>query len=172
MTGSDDILIALRRITRAIDLHSKQLERAAGLTVPQLLILNAISREGGLPVSALARRVSLSQGTVTSVLDRLERRGYVTRTRGSADRRVVGISMTGTGREVLSRAPGMLQAEFVARYERLPDWEQSMLVAAVQRIAALMDAADVDAAPILQLGEIDGTDTPPESLVPSTRKAH
>jgi DNA-binding MarR family transcriptional regulator len=167
MTDSDQILVALRRITRAIDLYSKRLERRAGLTVPQLLILKSVARESDLPVSTLARRVSLSQGTVTSVLDRLEQRGYVARTRGTTDRRVVGISLTGAGREILARAPGMLQADFVARYQQLPEWEQNMLLAAVQRIAELMDAEDVDAAPILQVGELEGAGPPADPLLAS-----
>ncbi len=159
---SDEILISLRRIMRAIDLHSKRLERQAGLTVPQLLILHAISRAGRLPVSAIAREVSLSQGTVTSVLDRLEHRGLILRSRDSADRRVVSISLTGTGRHAVEEAPGLLQQEFVDRYDTLPDWEQKMLAASVQRIAALMDADEVSAAPILEVGEID-----PETAIKS-----
>jgi DNA-binding MarR family transcriptional regulator len=163
---SDEILVSLRRIMRAIDLHSKQLERQVGLTVPQLLILHAIARAGHLPVSAIAREVSLSHGTVTSVLDRLEKRGHVARQRDNRDRRVVSVTLTPTGRTILGKAPGLLQENFVARYSRLPDWEQKMLAAAVQRIATLMDAGAVDAGPILQAGELEPS-TPPGGREPS-----
>jgi hypothetical protein len=54
----------------------------------------------------------------------------------------------------LRSAPSLLQEEFVARFEQLEGWEQKMLTAAVERIAAIMDAEAVDASPILQVGDI------------------
>jgi DNA-binding MarR family transcriptional regulator len=152
---SRDILIALRRIMRAIDLHSKRLERRAGLTVPQILLLQALDEAGSLPVSELARRVSLSQATVTSILDRLERKGLLARSRGAQDRRMVLVALTPDGRERMQHLPGLLQEDFVSRFDRLETWEQSMLTAAVQRIASILDAEEVDASPILQVGEIE-----------------
>ncbi|MEJ8567727.1 MarR family winged helix-turn-helix transcriptional regulator [Elongatibacter sediminis] len=160
---SDEILVSLRRIMHRIDLHSKQLQRTSGLTVPQLLILHSVARAGSLPVSAIAREVSLSQGTVTSVLDRLEKRGYLVRRRDSPDRRVVTVSLTGAGKQAVEEAPGLLQEDFVDRYDRLPDWEQKMLAAAVERIASLMDAETMDAAPILEAGTIDPAADPPDA---------
>ena len=151
---SKEILVALRRIMRAIDLHSKQLEKQAGLTVPQILVMQAIDESGQLPVSEIARQVALSQATVTSVLDRLEKKGFVKRARSSKDRRVVSVSLTVAGSTCVDNAPDLLQEDFVARFDQLESWEQKMLTAAVERIAALMDAEQVDASPILQVGEI------------------
>lgn len=75
MQTHDQVLIALRQIIRAIDLHSKKLERESGLTGPQLLIMQIIHEEGPVTSSVLARSVSLSQATVTTILDRLEKKG-------------------------------------------------------------------------------------------------
>jgi len=152
--ASTDILIALRRIMRAIDLHSKKLEHSAGLTVPQILILQTVAEAGQPGVSEIARRVSLSQATVTSVVDRLVRKDLVTRNRSEKDRRVVRIALTTKGIVQLRDAPGLLQEEFVSRFGALEPWEQKMLTAAVERIASIMDAETVDASPILQTGEI------------------
>lgn len=164
--ASTDILIALRRIMRAIDLHSKKLEHSAGLTVPQILILQTVADAGQLGVSQIARRVSLSQATVTSVVDRLVRKNLVTRKRSEKDRRVVSVALTGHGEAQLEDAPGLLQEEFVNRFGTLEPWEQKMLTAAVERIASLMDAETVDASPILQTGDIlpqNNGDKPPTS---------
>ena len=152
--ASTDILTALRRIMRAIDLHSKKLEHSVGLTVPQILILQTVGEAGSLGVSEIARRISLSQATVTSVIDRLVRKELVTRDRNTSDRRVVSIALTEKGAEQLEDAPGLLQEEFVTRFGALEPWEQKMLTAAVERIASIMDAETVDASPILQVGEI------------------
>lgn len=139
---------------RAVDLHSKKLERQAGLTVPQILIMQSVRDAGSPRVSDIAREVSLSQATVTSVLDRLEKKGYVRRGRHPDDRRAVSITLTPQGEARVRDAPDLLQEDFVARFEKLEPWEQKMLASAVQRIASLMDAHEVDASPILQFGEI------------------
>lgn len=151
---SREILVALRRIMRAIDLHSKKLERSAGLTVPQILVLQALEEGGSLPVGEIARRVSLSQATVTSILDRLGRKDMLHRARDDRDRRVVTVSLTPAGADRVRHLPGLLQEDFVSRFESLEPWEQAMLTSAVQRIAAILDADGVDASPILQIGEI------------------
>ena len=84
----------------------------------------------------------------------LIRKDLVRRTRDNTDRRVVSVSLTRRGMEQLDRAPGLLQEEFINRFDTLEPWEQKMLTAAVERIAAIMDAEAVDASPILQTGDI------------------
>ena len=145
---------------RAIDLHSKRLEKQVGLTVPQLLVMQELLVAGDLSGSHIARRINLSQATVTSVLDRLEAKGLVQRSRHSSDRRVVSICLTTEGRRQVENAPGLLQEQFVERFGRLEPWEQKMLTSSVERIAALMDAGKVDASPILQIGELLPEDAP------------
>jgi len=70
---ADQVIIALRRVIRAVDLHSRNLMESHGLTSPQALILKAL-QDGRLNAGELASRVSLSQGTVTDILNRLELR--------------------------------------------------------------------------------------------------
>ncbi|MDE3181351.1 MAG: MarR family transcriptional regulator, partial [Acidobacteriota bacterium] len=50
-------------------------------------VLEALLHKGPLPVSALGRKVPLSSGSMTAVVDRLERRGWVKRGFAAADRR-------------------------------------------------------------------------------------
>lgn len=154
MKDYDEILISLRRIIRAADLHSQKLMRESGLTVPQVLVMTAIKREGAPSTSTLARCISVSQATMTRIIDRLERAGLVRRDKSTTDKRVVNVSLTGTGRKKLESAPEPLQAEFLRKYRQLEDWEQQMLKSSLLRIAKMMDAADIDAAPILQAGSI------------------
>ena len=72
------------------------------------------------------------------MIDRLERRGLVNRLRSTRDRRCVLAALTDHGRVLAEAAPDLLQPEFIRDYERLPDWERNMLVAALQRVAELM----------------------------------
>ena len=154
MKDYDDILISLRRIMRAADLHSQKLMKESGLTAPQLLVMQAIEKEGSPSTSSLARSIAVSQATMTRIIDRLERAGLVRREKSSTDKRVVNISLTDTGRTKLESAPEPLQAEFLREFRKLEDWEQQMLKSSLLRIARMMDAQDIDAAPILQVGAI------------------
>ena len=66
-----DMLVSLRKITQAITLHSRDLSRRYGLTGPQLTILSEIANHQTLSVTELARYISLSQATVTDILNRV-----------------------------------------------------------------------------------------------------
>jgi len=159
----EEVLIALRRLIRATDLHSKKLVKLASVTGPQLLLLQILAGKNNLTISQLARDMSLSQATVTSILDRLQKRQLIERVRSSSDKRKVHPRLTESGRELLAKAPRGLQDNFVNRFRALDDWEQSMIIASLQRIAEMMGATQVDASPFLDVGELDrGVSEPPK----------
>lgn len=154
MRDYDDVLVSLRRITRAIDLQSKRLEKQAGLTTSQLLVMEAIQKLGNPSPSAIAREVVLSQATVTSLLDRLVKHGLVERHKNLQDKRQVSITLTSAGEERLNDAPELLQAGFLREFRKLPDWQRSSLIASLQHIAYMMDAEELDASPVLDVGDL------------------
>ncbi|WP_307726788.1 MarR family winged helix-turn-helix transcriptional regulator [Thalassolituus sp.] len=151
----EEVLIALRRIIRATDLHSRQLSKTAGLTSPQLLVLQTLQRHEELTVGEIATKVSLSQATVTTIIDRLEKRNFVKRERGSTDKRKVYVYLTDDAHQALLDAPKPLQDSFVQQFQDLRDWEQSMILASLERVAYMMDAQHIDASPVLDLGQLD-----------------
>ncbi|TGD73024.1 MarR family transcriptional regulator [Mangrovimicrobium sediminis] len=152
----EEVLIALRRVIRATDLHSKHLSKTTGLTAPQILLMQAIrNSEGNTTIGDLAGEVSLSQATVTNIIDRLERRGYVFRERSQQDRRKVHACLTDQGLQVLQEAPMPLQDQFARQFSDLHEWEQTMIIAALQRVAHMMDAQHIDASPVLDVGNLD-----------------
>ncbi len=152
MEKYEELLVSLRKVIRAIDLYSKKLSKESGLTSPQLIVLQEISLHHGCMVKDIATSINLSSATVTSILDRLEARGYVIRERSETDRRKVGLHLTDAGKAAIKDAPRPLQAHFIDRFEKLQDWEQTQLVSTMQRIANMMDAEDIDAAPMLEVG--------------------
>ena len=143
------VLVTIRQIIRRIDLYSKKLEQVYGLTGPQLLLLKELGKVEEVPVGHLARQVRLSHPTVTGILDRLEKRGLVLRTRSAADKRRVLVSIAEPGIAVLAGAPSLLQEQFVGRFQKLQPWEQTLILSSLQRVAAMMGAEDLDASTIL-----------------------
>ncbi len=154
MTKHDEVLVLIRRIIRAADLRSKQLGKLTGLTAPQLLVLRTIGDSTDTTMSAVAQSISLSQATVTSIVDRLEKRDLVKRIRSEDDKRKMYLVMTDAGREVMLTAPTPLQETFVARFDGLSDWEQHLIMASLAKVADMMDASDIDASPLLDVGAV------------------
>lgn len=158
MNSSDEVLVSLRRVIRATDLHSKYLAKTTGLTAPQILLLQTIRDKGQVTIGELANEISLSQATVTTILDRLEKRELVYRERSEQDKRKVHAHLTEAGTETLKDAPTPLQEHFVRQFGDLQTWEQTMIIASLQRVAFMMDAQHIDASPVLDIGIIDRKD--------------
>lgn len=152
---SEIALISLRQILRATEMSARGLARESGLTPSQLIILQIIGKLDHAVPSVIAKDATLTQATVTSLIDKLEKRGMVRRHRDTEDRRRVLIDLTDEGRKALSGAPDLLHYRFQTRFEQLPEWEQSYLIAALERVAAILGAEDIDAAPVLDVGAID-----------------
>lgn len=150
----DEVLIALRRIVRAIDHQSRQLVRSHGLTSPQILILKELIQVDEATVGQLADNVSLSKPTVTDILNRLERRGLVTRTRSDTDKRCIKVRVTSLARKKLVNSPPLLQEEFTRQFCNLEKWEQFQLLGCLNRIAEMMHVRNLDASPYLSGGSL------------------
>lgn len=151
MDKHDEILVAIRQIIRAIDLHSKKLSKEYGMTGPQLILMRAIQEMGNVTIKELSNHTNVSQATTTTIIDRLELNGYVQRIRSVADRRKVHANLTEKGQSLLNNAPPPLQDNFVKKFQNLEPWEQSLLLSSMQRVSSMMNAEDIDAAPVLQL---------------------
>ncbi|MCG8405446.1 MAG: MarR family winged helix-turn-helix transcriptional regulator [Phycisphaerales bacterium] len=182
-TIEDEIVAALRRIIRGVDLHSRHLVHEVGLTWPQLATLRAAERLGECSIKALARAVHLSQPTLTGIVQRLTRSGYVERSRHAQDGRSVNVTITEAGRNLLRDAPSLLQDRFHTELAKLKDWERFQTLASLQRIAEMMEVETLDASPILVAGPVDAptaatsaetipTEVTAESLALSDEQRH
>lgn len=158
MNSIEAVLVALRRVIRATDLHSKHLAKTTGLTAPQILLLQTIRDNGEATIGELANEMSLSQATVTSILDRLEKRDLVFRERSTEDRRKVHAYLTDQATAILKEAPIPLQEHFARQFSDLQDWEQTMIISSLQRVAQMMNAQHIDASPVLDIGKLDRQD--------------
>src|SRR3546814_15363245 len=126
---TESALRAIRRLLRAAEMTERQLASATGLTPSQLVVLQEVSRHGETTAGAIASAVQFSQATVTNLVDRLEQRGIVARSRRERDRRQGWVSITAEGRAAFSSAPDMMQDRFQSRFANLPAWEQALILA-------------------------------------------
>jgi DNA-binding MarR family transcriptional regulator len=157
------ILRSLRRIIRAVDLHSRQLAIQHNVTGPQLICLLQVVQDGSVTVTSLARAVHLSPSTVIGILDRLEAKELITRQRDALDRRKVLVAVTDEGLAITNCAPSPLQDTLAEALHILPEMEQETIAAALQRVVDLMEARHLDAAPMLETGPIQPAVETPDS---------
>lgn len=154
MEKYEQLLISLRRVMRAIDIHSRQLSKQSGLTGPQLMVMKKVSELDGPMAKQVAHEINLSPATVTSIIDRLESKHLIKRQRSQLDKRKVELYLSETGDVLLQSSPKPLQEHFIQRYQALETWEQSQLLSSVERIASMMDAEKLDASPVLIAGQL------------------
>ena len=113
MEKYEQLLISLRRVIRAIDIHSRQLNKLSGLTGPQLMVIQKIDQLDAPLAKQIAQEINLSAATVTTIIDRLENRGMVIRKRSETDKRKVHLSLSDAGKTLLNSAPKPLQEHFI-----------------------------------------------------------
>lgn len=148
-------LVALRRILRVTEFNVRKLAEQSDLTTSQLLVMQNLARASKALPSAIARAIDVKQATVTALVNKLEDEGLVSRRRDTEDRRRVWIELTDAGQSTLKKSPDLLQSRFEHGFEQLQEWEQAMIITTLERVAALLDAEDIDAAPILDFGDLD-----------------
>jgi DNA-binding MarR family transcriptional regulator len=151
------ILKSIRRIIRAVDIHSRKLSSQHGITTPQLVCLLSIAEQEPSRSSDIAKAISLSSATVIGILDRLETKGLIRRERSTTDRRVVNIWSTAEGKELIRNAPSPLQDMLAESIEDLSSMEQTSIAETFERVVGLMEIQTLDAAPILELGLMENS---------------
>jgi DNA-binding MarR family transcriptional regulator len=155
---SEDALIALRRIQRVTEMASKRLARTAGLNPSQLSVLRILTEYPEVSAGYLAEATQLKHATISSLIDKLEARGLISRRRCDEDKRRVWLRLLDAGKAALANAPDPLHETFSARFDALPDWQQAMLIASLEKVTSLLDAQNIEAAPVLDIGELDNHD--------------
>ena len=148
------ILQSLRRIIRAVDIHSHKLSSKHNITGPQLGCLLTVKNGAPLTNSKLAKKVYLSPSTVVGIVDRLEEKGLVCRNRDNKDRRLVYICTTEAGEQLIAGAPSLLQDTLSSGLVQLPELEQVSITMALEKLVDLMEARQIGAAPVLETGSL------------------
>ncbi len=138
-----DIIDNLRRVFQVVNEQSKKVERETGLTGPQLWAIKVIAEGAPIKVSELARRMYLHPATVVGILDRLEGRGLVTRTRSQEDRRVVEIDLSDQAKELVARSPEVAQGLLVKGLEPLPREQLQHIADGLEQLVKILGAQEI-----------------------------
>lgn len=118
------------KLMRAADSVTGRVGRtmsAAGLTISQFGVLEALHHKGPLCQRDIAAKILKSTGNITLVIDNLERQGLVKRERTSQDRRYLTVSLTAQGEALIGDVFTRVEAAIIAEMGALTAEEQTTL---------------------------------------------
>lgn len=133
----------LRQITHAISKHSKHLQETYKLTLPQVLCLLEVHRQGSVTIGSLTRTVALNNSTITGIVDRLERDLLIRRVRTSRDRRQIHLEITEYGSEAVEKLPPPLDEGFMRRFAAQPPETQKHIIESLDQLAEMLNPSGV-----------------------------
>ncbi len=93
----------LRRISHVVYTKGRDILGDFGITSPQFDALLFLHRDGDMPMGSLCDRMFLACSTVTDLVDRMEKGGFVARERDQADRRVIKVRLLPRGEEMVDK---------------------------------------------------------------------
>src|SRR5262245_46641597 len=115
-----EFMRSLWALDHALQRRSKWMARTHGVTAPQRLVLRVIERQPGVSAGRLAKILKLHPSTLTGVIRRLERRGFVARQIDRADRRRAQLTITDRGRTMTSSTQGAIEASVLRVLRKTP----------------------------------------------------
>lgn len=139
-----EIIYQIRRLIQAKELYTKELTKKYQVSASQLNCLLALYEQGPLPPSQIATHIMVKSSTVTGIIDRLELKGLVTRSRTSPDRRVITVELTESGRTLAENAPPPIQQKVLEGLERLPRSEMEKIVLGLKMLTQMLDVQDLE----------------------------
>lgn len=132
------IIFALRKIMQQMDFHSHRLDKYYGITVPQIICLYEIYEKGAMTLAVLSKNIHLAASTLVGIIDRLEEKGFVKRSRSLEDRRLIFIDMTEKGRDFVRTSPHLLHNRLAEHLVVLPETEQILIANSLDLLVDLL----------------------------------
>jgi DNA-binding MarR family transcriptional regulator len=137
----------IRKLMQAGAHYTKELNKKHNVSAPQVACLLALLEDGPMALTQLARKIMVNSSTLTGIIDRLEKKGLVARSRTSVDRRVITIELTDAGRRLAENAPPPIQMKIVEGLKKLEQEEREQIIQALSKLAGMIDSQDLGPAP-------------------------
>lgn len=138
------IIFSIRRLIQANELYTKELNKKYHVSSAQLNCILTLHEYGPLPPSKIASHIMVKSSTVTGVVDRLEKKGFVERMRNSPDRRVITIQLTEAGKKLAQNAPPPIQQKIIDGLKRTENAKIEQIVRSLNMLTGMLDVQDLE----------------------------
>lgn len=151
--NTTDILIKVRRIVRSINLESKKIQKEYGVSIPQVLCLNYLHDSPNYQATQgeIKKFLNLNSSTVSGIIQRLEKKGYLARLPKSGDKRVVNIALTSAGDRLLDQIPSLLHEQLSEKLEKLKPMQIEQIQNSLDTLIALLNIQSIEASPLITI---------------------
>jgi len=132
--------LVLMKAHRSMGRHAQQSIAAHDIGFSDFTILESLLHKGPMLVNEIGRRIHLTSGSITTAVDRLEERGLVERSADASDRRAKQVSLTRTGRALITKIFDTHKATLDAAAEGLTRSEREALIALLKKLGTTAEA--------------------------------
>ncbi|WP_321372119.1 MarR family transcriptional regulator [uncultured Draconibacterium sp.] len=148
-----DILIKIRKIVRSVDIESKKIQKEHGVSIPQVLCLSFLHESPNYQSTQgeIRKYLNLNPSTVSGIINRLEKKGYLARLPKTGDKRVVNITLTSSGDKLLSTIPSLLHEQLNEKLLQLNENELATVEAGLNTLVKILDIEKIEASPMITL---------------------
>jgi len=148
-----EILIPIRKIVRSINLESKKIQKEYGVSIPQVLCLNYLQSCPHYQATQgeIRNFLNLNSSTISGIIDRLEKKGYLVRLPKFGDKRVVNISLTVTGDKLLSTMPSLLHEQLSKNLMQLDHEKLQNVKESLNTLIELLQIGELEASPLIAI---------------------
>src|SRR5437867_12894903 len=128
------LYLVLMKAHRTMARHAHRSIAAHDLGFSDFTILEALLHKGPMLVNEIGRRIELTSGSITTAVDRLEARSLVERSADADDRRAKQVSLTRSGRTLITRIFDRHRAVLDAAADGLTRAERERLIALLKKL--------------------------------------
>ncbi|MHA7865703.1 MAG: MarR family winged helix-turn-helix transcriptional regulator [Flagellimonas marinaquae] len=136
-------------------MDSKRIEKEFGVSIPQLLTLQYLDIQDDFKATStqIKNHLELNASTITGIINRLISKDFVAKIPNPKDGRGYYIILTAKGSRLLKKSPVTLQEKVSKKIESLSEVETDTLYKGVWLLINLLEAQDLDAAPLITLSD-------------------
>ncbi|KYH28122.1 MarR family winged helix-turn-helix transcriptional regulator [Clostridium colicanis] len=95
------ISLLIKDVNNLMHQSIKECFDETGLTTPQLMVLYTLGKHGSMKLSDISEKLSISNSTISGIVDRLEKQKCVERIRSKEDRRVIYVSPCENSKKIM-----------------------------------------------------------------------
>ncbi|MDR3055774.1 MAG: MarR family transcriptional regulator [Zoogloeaceae bacterium] len=143
-----DVLKQFRSVFTAIKQHFQQVEDICRISGAQLWALAVVVRQPGLRVSDLAKNMEIHQSTASNLIERLVELKMLKKTRSEQDQRVVHLSPTPEGVNLIGKAPQPFEGALPEALRQMTPEDLGQLHTLLGKLLTILDAPENDGIPL------------------------
>lgn len=151
-----NIIIKIRRIVRSINLESKKIQKDYGVSIPQILCLEYLKSSPSYQATqkSIRAHLNLNSSTVTGIISRLEKKGFLARLPKIGDRRTTVIALTSLGDQLLKNTPDLLQQRLAVKLKKIADSDLEKIEETLEILVNMLEIEELEASPVLTAEDI------------------